>query len=342
VATGSLGQGLPTGVDVALAGKRLDRLPSRISVLCGDSEMSEGSIWEAFEHAGHGWARQPHGDHRRQPARPAGETMHAWDLDRFVQPGRPTVIVARTIKGKGVRAVENQDGKHGKPIEDPDSAVAELGGVRDITVEVPKPTGDDKPHAFEVGPLELPRPEPGEEVATWKAYGEALAALGGGRGDVVGLDAEIGNSTHAEIFAKAHPERFFEMYIAEQQMVAVAVGLQVRSWVPFASTFAAFLARAYDFVRMAAVSRADICVVGSHTGVSIGEDGPSQMGLEDRTICPYCGVGCSLTLHMQDNQIVKVTSPTTTTSRAATSASKAASASSTDTPKPTRPAPGDR
>jgi transketolase len=129
-------------------------------------------------------------------------------------------------------------------------------------------------------------------VATRKAYGEALAALGGGRGDVVGLDAEIGNSTHAEIFAKAHPERFFEMYVAEQQMVAAAVGLQVRSWVPFASTFAAFLARAYDFVRMAAVSRADICVVGSHSGVSIGEDGPSQMGLEDRYDLPllWCGM----------------------------------------------------
>jgi transketolase len=311
VATGSLGQGLPTGVGVALAGKRLDRLPYRIWVLCGDSEMSEGSMWEAFEHAGHAGLDNLTAiiDVNRLGQR--GETMHAWDLDRFVEParafgwhaiaidghdvdaidaayaeavettGRPTVIVARTIKGKGARAVENQDGKHGKPVEDPDSAVAELGGVRDIRVEVPKPADDGKPHAFEVGPLELPRYEPGEEVATRKAYGEALAALGGGRGDVVGLDAEIGNSTHAEIFAKAHPERYFEMYIAEQQMVAAAVGLQVRGWVPFASTFAAFLTRAYDFVRMAAVSRADICLVGSHTGVSIGEDGPSQMGLED-------------------------------------------------------------
>jgi transketolase len=311
VATGSLGQGLPTGVGVALAGKRLDRLPYRIWVLCGDSEMSEGSMWEAFEHAGHAGLDNLTAiiDVNRLGQR--GETMHAWDLDRFVQParafgwhaiaidghdvdaidaayaeavettGRPTAIVARTIKGKGARAVENQDGKHGKPVEDPDSAVAELGGVRDIRVEVPKPADDGKPHVFEVGPLELPRYEPGEEVATRKAYGEALAALGGGRGDVVGLDAEIGNSTHAEIFAKAHPERYFEMYIAEQQMVAAAVGLQVRGWVPFASTFAAFLTRAYDFVRMAAVSRADVCLVGSHTGVSIGEDGPSQMGLED-------------------------------------------------------------
>jgi transketolase len=274
VATGSLGQGLPTGVGVALAGKRLDRLPYRVWVLCGDSEMTEGSMWEAFEHAGHARLDNLTAiiDVNRLGQR--GETMHAWDLDRFVEParafgwhaiaidghdvdaidrayaeavettGRPTVIVARTIKGKGVSAVENQDGKHGKPLEDTDSAVAELGGVRDIRVEVRKPTGDGKPHAFEVGPLELPRYKPGEEVATRKAYGEALAALGGGRGDIVGLDAEIGNSTHAEIFAKAHPERYFEMYIAEQQMVAAAVGLQVRGWVPFASTFAAFLTRA--------------------------------------------------------------------------------------------------
>jgi transketolase len=123
--------------------------------------------------------------------------------------------------------------------------------------------------------------EVGSEVATRKAYGEALAALGGERGDVVALDGEVSNSTFAEIFAGAHPERFFEMYISEQQMIAAAVGMQVLGWKPFCSTFSAFLSRAYDFVRMGAVSRATLKLCGSHAGVSIGEDGPSQMGLED-------------------------------------------------------------
>ncbi|MGH3979497.1 MAG: transketolase [Pseudonocardiaceae bacterium] len=311
VSTGSLGQGLPTGVGLALAGKHLDRLPYRTWVLCGDSEMAEGSMWEAFEHAGHYRLDNLTAiiDVNRLGQR--GPTMHEWDLDRFVEPARafgwhaiaidghdveaidkafaeavettdrPTVIVAKTLKGKGVSAVENQDGKHGKALEDPDTAIAELGGVRHLHIDVPKPANHGKPHVFESGPLELPRYEVGEEVGTRKAYGQALAALGSGRGDVVALDGEINNSTYAEIFAKAHPERYFEMYIAEQQMVAAAVGFQVQGWVPYASTFAAFHTRAYDFVRMAAVSRANICFVGSHTGVSIGEDGPTQMGLED-------------------------------------------------------------
>jgi transketolase len=129
--------------------------------------------------------------------------------------------------------------------------------------------------------LELPRYEVGSKVATRKAYGEALAALGSARGDVVAVDGEVSNSTFAEIFKNAHPDRFFEMYIAEQQMAAAAVGLQARGWRVFASSFAAFHSRSYDFVRMAAISRATLCLVGSHAGVSIGEDGPSQMALED-------------------------------------------------------------
>ncbi len=132
--------------------------------------------------------------------------------------------------------------------------------------------------------LVLPRYELGTEVATRKAYGDALAALGAARPDVVVVDGEVSNSTFAETFAKAHPERYFEMYIAEQQMVAAAVGLQAVGWTPFASTFAAFLSRAYDFVRMAAISRATFALCGSHAGVSIGEDGPSQMALEDIAI----------------------------------------------------------
>jgi transketolase len=311
VATGSLGQGLPIGVGIALAAKRLDRLPYRVWVLCGDSEMAEGSMWEAFEQAAHAGLDNLTAiiDVNRLGQR--GETMHGWDLDSYVDRARafgwhaiavdghdvaaidaayteavattdrPTVIVARTRKGKGVAAVEDQDNAHGKALADTDDAIEELGGQRDIHVSVPKPTSDASPHTFETGPLELPRYEVGSEVATRKAYGEALAALGAARSDVVALDGEVSNSTHAEIFKNAHPERFFEMYIAEQQMVAAAIGMQVRGWVPYASSFAAFLSRAYDFVRMAAVSQANFALVGSHAGVSIGEDGPSQMGLED-------------------------------------------------------------
>jgi transketolase len=311
MATGSLGQGLPYGVGIALAGKKLDRLPYRVWVLHGDSEMAEGSVWEAFEHAAF------YGldnltvilDVNRLGQR--GETMHGWDLDSYAERARafgwhaieidghdveaidraygeaaaeqgvPTVIVAHTLKGKGVKEVEDKPGWHGKALDQPDEAIAELGGERNIVVQVAKPEGGE-PHRFEAGgPLELPDWELGEEVATRRAYGDALAALGSARGDVVALDGEVSNSTYAEIFAEAHPERYFEMYIAEQQMVAAAVGLQVRGWVPFASTFAAFFTRAYDFIRMAAISQANIRLCGSHAGVSIGEDGPSQMALED-------------------------------------------------------------
>jgi transketolase len=312
VATGSLGQGLPYGVGIALAGKKLDRLPYRVWVLHGDSEMAEGSVWEAFEHASF------YGldnltvilDVNRLGQR--GETMHGWDLDSYAERARafgwraieidghdveaidrayaeavsteglPTVVVARTLKGKGVKEVEDKGGWHGKALDHPEEAIAELGGERHLVVEVAKPEIEGEPHRFEAsGQLELPAWELGEEVATRRAYGDALAALGSARGDVVALDGEVSNSTYAEIFQEAHPERYFEMYIAEQQMIAAAVGLQVRNWVPFASTFAAFLSRAYDFIRMAAISQANIRLCGSHAGVSIGEDGPSQMALED-------------------------------------------------------------
>jgi len=334
VATGSLGQGLPIGVGMGLAGKYLDRLPYRIWVLCGDSELAEGSMWEAFEHAAHYELDNLTAilDVNRLGQR--GETMVGWDLDVYVQrarafgwhaiaidghdleqierayeealatTGKPTVVVARTLKGKGVSAVENRDGWHGKPLDDPEAAIAELGGLRDIHVEVAKPSPGE-PHRFPVGELALPRYEIGTEVATRKAYGEALAALGTARGDVVALDGEVSNSTFAEIFAKAHPERFFELYIAEQQLVAAAVGLQARGWRPFASTFAAFLTRAYDFVRMAAISRASFVISGSHAGVSIGEDGPSQMALED--IAAFRAVHGSTVLHPSDaNQTAKL------------------------------------
>jgi len=310
VATGSLGQGLPIAVGVAMAGKSLDRLPYRVWVLCGDSEMAEGSIWEAFEAAGF------HGldnltaiiDVNRLGQR--GETMHGWDLGAYAArakafgwhaieidghdcaaidaamteaaatSGKPTVIIAKTKKGKGVAAVEDQDNAHGKPLADEAGAINELGGLRNLSFEVAKPAAGT-PHVATPTPMEMPTWDLGEKVATRKAYGVALTALGAARPDVVCLDGEVSNSTHAEDFKAVHPERFFEMYIAEQQLVAAAVGMQVQNYRPFASTFAAFLSRAYDFVRMAAISRANFAVCGSHAGVSIGEDGPSQMALED-------------------------------------------------------------
>jgi len=310
-ATGSLGQGLPVGVGIALSGKRLDRVGYRVWVLCGDSEMAEGSVWEAAEHAGY-----EHLDNlvaivdvNRLGQR--GPTRHGHDLDAYARRfqafgwhtvevdghdvdaidrayrealstvGQPTAIIARTLKGKGVASVQDREGLHGKPLPDADEAIAELGGVRDLRVEVRQPPAARMLHAVRAGHLELPRYETGDEVATRNAYGQALAALGTARGDVVALDGEVSDSTRAEFFAKEHPDRFFECYIAEQQLVAAAVGLATRGWVPYVSTFAAFLTRAHDFVRMASVSGAGINLVGSHAGVAIGQDGPSQMGLED-------------------------------------------------------------
>ena len=334
VATGSLGQGLPIGVGIALAGKKLDRIPYRTWVLCGDSEMAEGSMWEAFEHAAFYELDNLTAiiDVNRLGQR--GETMHGWNLDSYVRraesfgwhaiaidghdveaidaayaeavatTGRPTAIVARTIKGKGVSAVEDKAGFHGKSLDDPEASIEELGGPRDLSVDIAKPDRAEA-HRFETQKLELPRYDEGSEVATRKAYGDALAAVGRANGKVVALDAEVSNSTYAEIFAEAAPDRYFEMFIAEQQMVAAAVGLQVRKWIPFASTFACFLERAYDFIRMAAVSRADIRLSGSHAGVSIGEDGPSQMALED--LAAFRAVGGSTVLYPSDaNQTAKL------------------------------------
>ncbi|WP_189936606.1 transketolase [Streptomyces sulfonofaciens] len=311
VATGSLGQGLPVAVGEALAGKRLDHVDYRVWALCGDSELAEGSIWEAAEAAGY-----EHLDHltlivdvNRLGQR--GPTRHGHDLDaharRFAAfgwhtieidghdvdaidlafaeaastAGQPTAILARTLKGKGVAAVENREGWHGKPLADAAEAIDELGGIRDLRVSVQPPPAVRALHVVRDGHLELPAYERGAKVATRDAYGEALTALGTARGDVVALDGEVGDSTRTEFFAKAHPERYFEFYIAEQQLVAAAVGMAARGWKPYAATFAAFLTRAHDFIRMAAVSGSDVNLVGSHAGVAIGQDGPSQMGLED-------------------------------------------------------------
>jgi len=332
VATGSLGQGLPIGVGMALGGKRLNRLPMRVWVICGDSEMAEGSMWEAAEHAAFYELDNLTAiiDVNRLGQR--GETMHGWDLSSYSErlrafgwhaieidghdveqidtayreaeatSGRPTAIVAKTIKGKGYSKVENEPGWHGKAVAE--EAIEELGGIRNIVVDVPQPAAGE-PHRFQPAAVDWPRYELGEKIATRKAYGEALAALGGERADVVALDGEVSNSTFAEIFRDAHPERYLEMYIAEQQLVAAAVGLQVLGWKPFASTFAAFMSRAYDFVRMAAISRATIMLCGSHAGVSIGEDGPSQMALED--LAAFRAVQGSTVLYPCDgNQTAKL------------------------------------
>lgn len=311
VATGALGQGLPIGVGIALAGQYLDHLPFHTWVLCGDSETAEGSIWEALDKASHYGLRNitPIVDVNRLGQR--GPTELEWDMDAYRrrveafgcqaividghdltavdeafgwarQATGPTVVLARTVKAKGVPELENQPGWHGKPLKADlaERTVAALGDVRQIVVGS-RPPEPAQPSRSDSGQApQLPRYDKGVEIATRKAYGDALVALGS-RPDVVALDGEVSDSTHAEEFAKAYPDRFFEMFIAEQQMVAAAVGLQVRGYRPFASTFAAFFSRAYDFVRMAGISRADIMLSGSHAGVEIGADGPSQMGLED-------------------------------------------------------------
>ncbi len=324
VATGSLGQGLPDGVGVALAGRYLDRLPYRVWVLCGDSEMAEGSIWEALDKAAYYRLSNLTAIVNVNRLGQRGPTELEWDLAayarraeafgahvlvidghdlteitetfRFIAEGgsdQPTVVLARTIKGRGFSEVEDRADWHGKPFP-PDMAeraIAELGGERNLVVRGPLPA-DAAPGPAPAMPSEAvqagdgaPPPAPeyplGEKVATRKAYGDALAALGADRPDVVALDGEVSNSTYANEFARAYPGRYFEMFIAEQQMVAAAVGLGARHYVPFASTFAAFFTRAYDFIRMAAISQASIRLAGSHAGVEIGADGPSQMALED-------------------------------------------------------------
>jgi transketolase len=337
VATGSLGQGMPIAAGIALCARELDRLPYRVWTLCGDSEMAEGSIWEAVEHAGKEGLNNlvTIVDVNRLGQR--GETMHGWNLSSYAKRAeasgwnaieidghdieaidrayteaeatsdRPTMIVARTIKGYGASETANVEGKHGQPLKDPEKAIHELGDVGPVHVDVAKPESAGQPHRFDGDPsVPLPSYEVGgDAVPTRKAFGEGLAALMRRRGDVVALDGEVGNSTHLEEVLKHTPERYFELYIAEQMMMAEAVGFQVRNWTPFASTFAAFLSRAYDFVRMAVISQAKLCINGSHAGVSIGEDGPSQMALED--LAEFRALGGSVVLYPSDpNQTVKL------------------------------------
>jgi len=331
VATGSLGQGLPDGVGVALAGKCLDGLPYRVWVLCGDGELAEGSIWEALDKASHYNLSNLIVIVDVNRLGQSGPTDLGWNLDVYVRRagafgartlvidghdlaeidgtlaaaegdtagGQPTVILARTVKGRGFSEVENKEGWHGRPFP-PDMAeraIAELGGLRNLVLRGPRPQPVPASHrpaapasagAAPPGSADAegrmpgtPRYAVGDKVATRKAYGDALVALGARDPKVVALDGEVKNSTFALEFARAYPERYFEMFIAEQQMVAAATGLAVRGYAAFASTFAAFWTRAHDFIRMAAISGVSLRLTGSHAGVEIGADGPSQMGLED-------------------------------------------------------------
>ncbi|MGA8724038.1 MAG: transketolase [Acidimicrobiales bacterium] len=316
VATGSLGQGLPDGVGIALSGEYLEHSPFRVWVLCGDSELAEGSIWEAIDKASYYKLSNlvVMADINRLGQR--GPTELQWDLERYARrveafgarsividghdlsaidgalsaaedrnAEAPTVILAKTIKGKGFSEVENKNGWHGKPFP-PDMAaraIEELGGERHLVLRGPLPEKTDQASvtALAESPLDLPKYRVGESIATRKAYGDALLALGASNPLVVALDGEVSNSTFADEFAHKFPERYFEMFIAEQQLVASATGLAVRGHISFASTFAAFFTRAFDFIRMGAISGADLRLAGSHCGVEIGADGPSQMGVED-------------------------------------------------------------
>lgn len=315
VATGSLGQGLSAGVGMAL-NARLDRSGARTYVLMGDGESVEGSVWEAVEVARHdkldnlcaivdvnrlGQSDPTMLQHDMDGYRSrwAGFGWHALVVDghdlaallgAFEEAGRtkgrPTVVLAKTLKGKGISFVEDRPDWHGKPLkkgEEADKAIAELTaqlrpGSAAPAIRRPEAAGNGVPASK---PMTAPAYKPTDSVATREAFGAALALLGAANPLVVGLDADVKNSTFTDKFGKQFPDRFFENFIAEQNMIGASVGLAACGKIPFAATFACFLTRAYDFIRMAAISKANIKLMGSHAGVSIGEDGPSQMGLED-------------------------------------------------------------
>jgi len=312
VATGSLGQGLPIGTGIAWVMRRLERRASHVWVLCGDGEFTEGSVWEAVAKAGEFSLGNLTVIVDVNRLGQSGSTALEWDVEAYARrvqgfdvdavivdghdlaeidraltaardSDRATVILARTIKGKGVPEVEDTNGWHGKPLPDDvaERAIDALGGVGHTVIGALPPLrspGEQPTHPKDAP--EFPHYERGDEVATRTAFGEALAALAS-LDDVAVVDGDVGNSTHSGLFAAAAPDRFFEAGIAEQQLVSTAVALDVRGYRPFAATFAAFFSRAYDFIRMAAISGSDLRLCGSHAGVEIGEDGPSQMALED-------------------------------------------------------------
>ena len=313
VSTGSLGQGLSVGLGMALNAKYVDKLPYKTYVLLGDSEMSEGSQWEAMQLAAHYKLNNLVGiiDVNRLGQR--GETMYGHDINAYEKRissfgwetividghnideilgayekishvnDRPVMIIAKTIKGKGVSFIEDKNGWHGKALnrEQLEQALKEMGEIdKTVCVDVAMPE-DLKPETRTPQATQKILYLADTPVATRKAYGNAVARIFPKYPDIVVLDAEVSNSTYADIFREKYPERFFEMYIAEQNMVGAALGLSRRNKIPFISTFAAFFTRAFDQIRMSRYSNANIKFIGSHAGVSIGEDGASQMGLED-------------------------------------------------------------
>jgi transketolase len=314
VATGSLGQGLSLGLGMALNGKYLDKSDYRVYVLLGDGETAEGGVWEAAALASHYQLNNLIGIVDVNALGQSQRTMYAFDIDTYCRrfeafgwqtigidghdfdeilpalekakasTDKPTMIVAKTFKGKGVSFLENEDNWHGKAVakgEQLDKALAELGPLQtDIPLQIESPNPINK-QISTATTCEPPKYASDEEVATRDGYGIGLAKLGTANPNVVALDGDTKNSTYAEQFMTLHPNRFFEMFIAEQNLVGAGIGLAKRGKIPFVSTFAAFLSRAYDQIRMSAISQANIKYAGSHCGVSIGEDGPSQMGLED-------------------------------------------------------------
>lgn len=317
VATGSLGQGLGAACGMAYTGKHFDKASYQVYCLIGDGEASEGAIWEAMAFASFygldnlvaifdvnrlGQSEPAPLQHKveifHKRCEAFGWTTHVVDghdvdeLSRTMGPsgrvkGRPTAIVAKTFKGRGIKGVEDIEGWHGKPIprERVDEVVRDIEGLIRGTPAPSPPSPLTTVAPADSEPLRMPSPPSytlGGKMATRKAYGQALAKLGRGDPRVVALDGDTKNSTFSDLFRKEHPERFIECYIAEQNLVSVAVGCATRDrTVPFASTFAAFFSRGYDQIRMAAISQSNINLVGSHCGISIGEDGPSQMALED-------------------------------------------------------------
>lgn len=330
VATGSLGQGLSAGLGNALAA-HLDAIPYNTYVLLGDGECAEGQVWEAAQLAHYYKASNLYAVVDVNGLGQSQRTMDQFDVNRFADKFRafgwfalaidghnyvdiinafeqcrrdggtqPRVLVAKTFKGKGVSMLENLDGWHGKPVPKADlpKALAELEQSLGPNEFKPNPrTGFSIPRVEVKLDITVSR-KPGDSVATREAYGEALVKVADKDPRIVALDGDTKNSTFSEKLLKAHPERFFEMFIAEQNMVGVATGLAARGKIPFVSTFAAFLTRAYDQIRMAGVSQSNVKFCGSHVGVSIGEDGPSQMGLED--IAMFRAIPGSVILYPSD------------------------------------------
>uniref|UniRef100_A0A3B4WGL2 Transketolase n=1 Tax=Seriola lalandi dorsalis TaxID=1841481 RepID=A0A3B4WGL2_SERLL len=330
VATGSLGQGLGAACGMAYTGKNFDKSSYRVYCMLGDGECSEGSVWEAMAFASYyqldnlvvildvnrlGQSEAAPLKHDMETYRKRCEAF-GWntyvvdghDVEELCKAfwqaqqvkGKPTAIVAKTFKGKGLKNIEDLDNWHGKPI--PKDRVKDLLNDLQAQIQVPNKTlcpelpNDDTAPA-DLSPISLPSPpayKKGDKMATRKAYGVALAKLGQASKRVVALDGDTKNSTFSETFKKAFPDRYIECFIAEQNMVGVAIGCASRDrTVAFASTFAAFLSRAYDQIRMGAISQTNVNLVGSHCGISIGEDGPSQMALEDLAMfraIPTCTV----------------------------------------------------